>query len=330
MNEEKENKAREKIKSAPIFLRKNALLLVAIAVCLFYVATSLIQIVSTDKTVFEIIRDSLIAFIMGMILTILMANYGIAKGKDSVAFLSSKKQYSDSIERVDEYIQYLDDYCEEKNVQRLKKEKIKYLRRYAIRYVDYENGTINFDKLTDEQKEALKNVDKIKILQLDMEYLLSDCDATTLNQEKNSKKYDIHRFTRKLYTQNIVMKIVFALLTGMCAVQLLQDATLANFIWSLFNVTIWFAFSILAFRTSYSYIVDDYRQNVIILKINYLHEFYNLMHENPNRYKEKDEEKPIYYLENKATINNENVVVDEPNNTTTTINNENERSEKNA
>lgn len=305
MNEEKDNKVKEKIKSFPIFLRKNALLLGAIGVCLFYVATSLIQIVNTNKTVFEIIRDSLIAFIMGFLLTTLMANYGIARGKDSVIFLNSKKQYSDSIERVDEFIQYLDDYCEEKNVQRLKKEKIKYLRKYAIRYVDYENGTIDYNKLNEEQKEALKNVDKIKILQLDMEYLLSDCDSITLNQEKKAKKYDIHHFTRKMYTQNIVLKIVFALLTGMCAVQLLKDATVANFIWSLFNAMMWFAFSILSFRTSYSYIVDDYRQNVIILKINYLHEFYNLMHENPNRYKKQNEEesKPIYYLENKVVNN---------------------------
>lgn len=251
-----------------------------------YVLRALIHISSTGKDIKDIITDSMLGLLMGMTMTILIGDYGITRAMNSQIFLNRKREYGNSIEKCDPFIQYCDDFCNEKNEKKLEIEKTKFLRKYGIRYVDYINCNLNYDTLRDSQKEALEKVENIRIFQLDTDYLLSECDEEKI---KNSKKITISSYKTKTYFGQIFTKIVTAVVFGLYTVETLKVINLSNVIWYAFQMAIWIAMAFITFSKNYDYIINDYCQNVIIVKTNYLHEFYNLMQEDPNRYKKKNE-----------------------------------------
>lgn len=225
---------------------------------------------------------------MGLLMSIIFGDYAIVKARKNQVFMNRKREYGNSIEKIDPYLQYCDDYCQEKNEIRLTREKTKYLRRYGIRYDDFVNDRLDYSRLNENQQKALQKVDQIKIFQLDMEYLLSDCDEVKLNK---GRKTTISSYKAKTYGKNIITKVLTAIVFGFFTVDKLKDPNISSIIWYAIQICIWIAMAMITYVTNYMYMTEEYCQNVIILKTNYLHEFYNLMVENPNRYKQKREEK---------------------------------------
>lgn len=223
---------------------------------------------------------------MGLTLSTLLGNYGITRAKKNKDYIASRIAYGKIIEKCDPYIQYCDDYCNEKNEIKLKREKVKFLRPYGISYDDYINCRLKESHLSERQKEALEKVEDIKIFQIDMEYLLSDCDEEKINNE--SKKQTIYSYSQSQVYKDAISKIITAIIFGLWTVDTLETINFANIIWNVIQVSIWLVFAFVSFFKNYSYVVDKYRNNVIIRKTNYLYEFYNLMNENPNRYKKEE------------------------------------------
>ena len=267
------------------FLKDNIIIIFIVIISLTYIFRGLIVLEPTGKTLKDILFDSALSLVMGMLLTILIGDYGIIKAKNSKMFILSKNEYAKSIENVDPYIQYLDEYCVEKNEKKLKQAKVKYLRKFGIRYDDYINFKIDTSILTQAQQKAIHNLENIHVDQISMEYLLIDID-----EEKSvtkTKILSVNKYKNKVYFWQLISKIGTAILFGLVSLGEFKGLDLANIIWYSIQIGIWILFSILTYMKNYMYITNDYRQKVLIKKTNYLHEFYNLMQEDPNRYKQQ-------------------------------------------
>lgn len=255
------------------FLRNNAITILIILSCVIYVFKGFIEVSSTSKTLTEIIFDSLITYIMGISLSTLLGEKGIQDGLRSEKYSNSIREYSKVIDLITPNIDRLDNYCDYKNEQRLKRRQTLYLRKHGLTYDKWNNCEYSVDKLTDNQKNALDEIGKIDVFRLTFEYLTSD----SIDLDESDKKIPtINSYKGKTAFKNALVKIIIALTFGFFAIDFILEQSLANVIYSVIQICVWLMAGAMTYLNSYSFITETYRQNVIIKKTNYLYDFNEL------------------------------------------------------
>ena len=133
MNEEKVFDG-EKIRE---FFRRNVGYIMLFFIALAYVATSLLEISETGKTVIGIIGDGALCFFIGMTLTVGFSLQGIVKGSEDERVKEARKLHAEQVLAIEPYADKLDDWCDFKTAQALRRERTKILASCSMRYSEY-------------------------------------------------------------------------------------------------------------------------------------------------------------------------------------------------
>lgn len=252
------------------FFKRNIYNFILVIVSFIFIFKDIIQIEETGKSVLEIIADTAISFIMAMTFNFILGKKGIISAQKLQSYRNCMNTYSEEIEKTNDKIEHLEDFCEYKNNNKLKLIQKRILAKVCINYDDYINGKLETYALNKEQKKVLKKVKKISFYYLTPENLLSETDV---RYEKGKKDMTLSEFEKSQNFQDTIFKIACALIFGYFGVSGLTGG-LAEIIWGSIQVGLWLIMGLCKYVQNYSYVKDVYQQK-IYRKINILIEFNN-------------------------------------------------------
>lgn len=252
------------------FFKRNIYNFILVVVSFVFIFKDIIQIEETGKSVLEIVADSVISFVMAMTFNIILGKKGIISAQKLQSYADCMVTYSEEIEKTNDKIEYLEDFCEYKNNNKLKLIQKRILTKVCINYEDYVNGKLEMYNLNKDQKKALKKVKKISFHYLTPENLLSETDT---RYEKGKKDMTLSEFEKSQNFQDTISKIVCALIFGYFGVSGLTGGW-AEIIWGSIQIGLWLIMGLCKYVQNYSYVKDVYQQK-IYRKINLLIEFNN-------------------------------------------------------
>ena len=122
---------------------------------------------------------------------------------------------------------------------------------------------------TKEQIKFWKKAERVHIQLLTADNILSETDD---RYEKGKKDLTLNEYERKTNTQDMIKKIVFALIFGYFGVTF--TGNLENIVWGAIQISSWLIMALMNYIQNYTYVREVY-QSKIYRKINLLIEFNN-------------------------------------------------------
>lgn len=263
------------------FFRNNIIPIIIAIACLAYIARGLITINETGKTPFEIIGDGALALLFSLFITQMFGEQGFLKGDQNERVVATNKLHGETVDSICGYINLLDEWCDKKNSEALKKSRRKILSREGMKYEDYfdEQGNsreIAFDfKNKEKRKKELKRYIcyrkalRKRITPLTVSSLTSgdDMDDDPYNMGKGRKEY------RKYNARTgLISKIATSVLAGCYGVNLIANFSWAEFVWTLLQVALFLLMGAMNCVNTYFFVTDELRARTI-RQINELDKF---------------------------------------------------------
>lgn len=275
----------EKIKD---FINKNIGYLVALFVSLAYIATSILTLGESGKSIAKIIGDGAASFFLGTLLTHVFSLQGILRGKKDPRMLSTEALHGEQVVRITSCINRLDDWCDKKTSEALRRERTKILARNAMRYEDYfDEGGIarDFEPRTCKTREERRREKlRYKTYKQAVAVRITPLLAGTLTGggERVADPFDfgpdIGDYERSTVRRGAITKILLACVFGYYSVDLIVGFSYAELIWKIFQVGMYCTSGVIQTQQSFLFVVDQYRRR-IVRAIDRLQEFESEMRE---------------------------------------------------
>ena len=273
----------EKVKD---FFKQSVGYIVVAFVCIIYILTALVRIEETGKTISQIIADGVVAFLLGVFIARMFDLQGMMNGNKTKKMEAARNAHAEIINKVVDYVDKLDEWCEEENAKNYKVQRTKMLARVGLKYDDCfdENGVAK-DWIPDQARLDNKLTRKSEKRKISGYHKAVNLKLTSLSagdlMSEGGKQHDQFFFgrTKAEYEKSSSIKDVIsksgtALIFGYYGVTLIQDFDYANLIWMGLQVAIFLITGVIKMYQSYNFIVDEYRGR-IIKKIDNLQKFYN-------------------------------------------------------
>ena len=121
---------------------KNAGYVVVVLVSALYVASSLINISKSGKSVYEIIATGVLSLIVGVMINGAFRSIGVRRGDEDERVIATNQLHAKTVEEITPYIERLDEFCEGENKRAVREIRTRILMREGMKYSDYfdENG----------------------------------------------------------------------------------------------------------------------------------------------------------------------------------------------
>jgi hypothetical protein len=260
-------------------LYKNAGYLVVVLVSLVYIASSLVMISKTGKSILEIIGSGFLSLIVGILINSAFRSIGIRRGEEDERTTSTNQLHASAVEEIIPYIDMLDDYCEAENARLIRRIRTRILAKVGLKYESCfdEDGTVKELKIdtsaTKKQQRALKRAYKravfVKIKHLSASALTSDGVEYDNPYDFGKSKRD---FSKGKGVYDALVRIIMAVIFGYFGVSLVSEINLALIIWNTLQIIMYITGGVIGMYSAYMFIVDDYRMS-IIKKIDQLQRF---------------------------------------------------------
>ena len=281
------NASGEKLKE---FFKKNAGYVAVAIISLIYIATSIVTLGRTGKTIADILADSTIVMLLGFSINRIFDLQGLMMGDRDERVKAILKKHDEALNSVARYMDKLDLWCEMKNAEALRVQRTKILAGAGLKYENCfdENGEalpyeINKEKLKDKYFRGLE-LRKFACYKKAVKLKLTPLTAGDLSSEGGKKQdpFFLGR-TKKQYEKgatisDIISKLIIAAVFGYYGAQLIQDFSWADLIWKLLQIGVFLIAGVIKMYKSYMFIVDEYRGRVI-KKIDNLLKFKNYVDE---------------------------------------------------
>lgn len=273
------------------FLKRNVGYLVVALISVAYMATSLIVIDRTGKTIQQILVDGAVSFVLGIFISRVFELQGLINGDNDERTLATARLHSETVIRISPFIENLDAWCEAKNKENLRIQRTKILAREGMAYAEYfdEAGCgkgiePNREKLRDrETRNAEKH--RIRCYYKALRLHLAELSASLLTSEAVNvdNPYELGRtktqYERSSSLKDVVSKLMISVIIGYYGVSLLQDMDYAELIWKGFQILMFCGFGVAKMMRAKMFVVDEYRCRVV-KKIDNLTMFENYIKEN--------------------------------------------------
>ena len=121
---------------------KNAGYIVVVLVSALYVASSLINVSKSGKSVYEIIATGVLSLIVGVMINGAFRSIGVRRGDEDERVIATNQLHAKTVEEITPHIESLDEFCEGENKRAVREIRTRILMREGMKYSDYfdENG----------------------------------------------------------------------------------------------------------------------------------------------------------------------------------------------
>ncbi len=261
-------------------LYKNAGYYCVALISLIYVASSLILISKTGKSIYEIIGSGFISLVVGSLINGSFRSVGIRRGEADERTVNTVKDHGSAVEDVSPYLDKLEEFCENENKLAIKKIRTKILASVGLKYDDCfdENGVCKVLLLTQDKKNRRKNRKIKKAYNKAVRLKIKELTATTLTSDggNTDNPFDFGKskreFSKSKNTTDIITRVIMAIIFGYFGVTLVSEINFATIIWNTLQIVMYITGGVVSMYSTYMWIVDDYRQG-ILKKIDYLNKF---------------------------------------------------------
>lgn len=259
------------------FFKNNMVTLILILVCIVYIFRGVANIEYSGKTIFEIVADTFITFIVGITIKSLMGKNGIMSGRMSPKYLRTTKLYGEQLDSITHNVEHLDMYCDYKNWLALRRKQTTILRKAGLTYRKFSLG--DYDDSNDpEVIQAVKKAREVDIFPITSFMILNVIDAS----EEHSKilKLDVKTYEKTKLRNNMLIGASIALLFGLCSLEKgVWDWS--GILWTAIQTVLFLALGCLEYMNGYEFISETFRGKIIIV-ISFIDEFKNLLEKRPD------------------------------------------------
>ena len=139
---------------------KNAGYFAVVLISLVYVASSLISISRTGKSVYEIIGTGALSLIVGTLINGIFRSVGIRRGDEDERTIATNELHGKSVDEITPYIDKLDDFCERENKRAIRDIRTRILAREGMKYSDYFDEEGNLLRFARNAKCKMQNLSR--------------------------------------------------------------------------------------------------------------------------------------------------------------------------
>ncbi len=274
------------------FFRNNIGYMAVAIIVAIYIATSVITMGRTGKTIGEIISDGAVVLFLGLFINRIFDLQGMMNGERQERVQSTIMLHGEVVTRISPHIDKLDRWCEEQNSEALRMQRTKILAGEGMKYSDYfdENGgaksfVINEEKLKNKHLRG-DELRRIKCYRKALRLRLTPITAGSLTSEGGKKQDPFFfgrtksQYERQAAIKDIISKIAVACLFGYYGAELVQDFSWASLVWKVLQVGIFLIMGVIKMYQSYMFVTDEYRGR-IVKKIDNLQKFENYINALP-------------------------------------------------
>ena len=261
-------------------LYKNAGYYSVALISLVYIVSSLILISKTGRSVYEIIGAGFLSLVVGSLINGSFRSIGIRKGEEDERTLSTMELHGKAVEEITTFIDRLDEYCDEENKRAIKRIRLKILAEAGLKYDQCfdECGVAKELILTQGKENRSKNRKKRKAYKKAVGLKVKRLIPSNLTSDGGdfNNPFDFGKSKREYAKSrsltDTLMRAVMAIIFGYFGVSLVSEVDFASVIWNCLQIVLYVSSGIISMYSTYTWIVDDYRQSVI-KKIDHLQKF---------------------------------------------------------
>lgn len=273
-----------KLNKKELLVRFSGYISVAIIVVVF-VFVGMVTISKTGRSVRDIIIESALGFIAGMLIDSLLGMQGINDGKRNDEYLATKALHCEIVESIASYIHRLEAWCRRNNADNMRRQRTRILMNEEMLYEDYfdENGKAKGytpvyegrDKYELKRERARRKAYR-QALRLKLTPLSTA--ALTAEGTNPDDPYDFGEtegeYKRHTLTSDAVKKALTAIIFGYYCVDQVLNFNYATLLWRGLQITIHLVSGVSKMLAARSFIVHSQRMQ-IVQKINHLTAFKN-------------------------------------------------------
>lgn len=249
----------------------------------FYVTKGAFELQVKDADFISIITDIIMGLIIGLTINSLMISMGITSAKDTNLYKNALAKHVETKEIISKIAFKLGSFCNYKNKEEREILKRNYIENYGLNYklyLDnyYDNEEV-YEKLTKEEKHALKVVEKLKINILTPKVLMTT-DTKFHKRDKGFMSED--EFLRSSVTKKAAYFIIVSFISGYFVLKtLINEETLGNIFWNLFIITMWLIKGFMSYFDAKEFVYEKLIENGLNRKTELLNEFNEIVNNRP-------------------------------------------------
>ncbi len=257
------------------FFRKNTGYIMLLFIALIYVATSLLQISETGKSVLKIVGDGALCFVVGVVFTSGFSLQGIVKGNEDSRVKEAREAHGEQVLRIEPYADALDDWCDFKTAQALRRERTKILASCSMRYDDYfdERGIAKPFVCAEckTKKDSEREKARFDCYTKALKCKITPLSASVLTGGKGKVGdpfnfgADIDEYELGILIKDAISKVLIGLIFGYYTVSMLAGISVADLIWKIFQVCMFCASGYFQSQKAYFFMTNDYCKRLALL-----------------------------------------------------------------
>ena len=249
-------------------------------ISLIYIASSLVLISKTGKSVYEIIGTGFISMVVGSLINGSLRSVGVRRGEENEKMIEAQKNHAEVVCQVSSHLDKLEEFCDNENKTAIKKIRIKILAVAGLKYDDCfdENGVCKELLLTQDRKNRRKNRKIMRAYRKAVNLKIKELtvNALTFDSGSGDNPFDFGKskreFSKSKNATDIITRVIMAVIFGYFGVTLVNEINFATVIWNALQIVMYITSGVVGMYSTYMWIVDDYRQG-ILKKIEYLKRF---------------------------------------------------------
>lgn len=249
--------------------------MVVFALSVSYTLTAFVTIQATGKSVWQILGEGVVAFLMGFFLNRALERQGISEGDGAESVRLAAEKHAAMVDCVVPYVDRLEEWCDMQNSRALKRMRERLLAESSLCYSDFfDDDGMAYELVPDGEKLKNRYLRKGELLRLRAYYRalgvkLTRLTAATLMSEggREGDPFYLGRskaeYQKETARRDALTKTVLAVLFGYYGVTLISDFSIAALIWKLFQVVTFLVIGSVKKSMAYTYVTEEYRGRLI-------------------------------------------------------------------
>lgn len=257
--------------------------ILSLLVVLGYILTAVFTLAETGRSVYEIVVNSFVIFVLGVLLSNTMGHQGVNEGERDLGVIDTRSKHQQALSDTQPFWYEATDFCKLKNAQALRQERERILNFATLRYYDYfdEHGrfigqfiSIPDNELKDfviKQNKAIQSALDLKITQI------SPSDLITESAKPNDPLARGRSKTQYLVDSNvkdIIGKVATAIFGGVYTASFI-GADLGEVAYRMVIAIILLAFGVVKYYANYRFMVSENKDRTA-MATHWLREFETL------------------------------------------------------
>ena len=243
------------------FIKKNIYDVAIALICIVYMLRGVAQIEETGQTAMEIFGGCFVNLVFSLAICKLFDGRGLMAGNNSKEYKDALKEYRETAKRAGKYITEMDEWCAKWTHKNHKTNVTTMLYPLGVSYDQFVAGDYDTSKFTDEQKETLEKVKKLKVYTLTTWQLMSgELDS---KEQMDYSKTTIKGYLGKSTLSDIATKGLIIALLGYFTLSPIETWDWTGFLWTAFQAVLTLCLSVLKYFNAYSFVTGDMKAKLI-------------------------------------------------------------------